>query len=102
MGLILGRMNIVLIGYRGTGKTTIGRKLADKLWREFVDMDVLLVERAGKTIKEIFESEGEEGFRDRESAVVWELAARDELVIAAGGGAVLRAENVAALKKNGK
>ena len=95
-------MNIILIGYRGTGKSTIGKRLADKLWRDFVDTDLLLVERAGKTIKEIFETEGEQGFRDRESAVVMDVAARDNLVVAAGGGAVLRPENVAALKRNGK
>ena len=94
-------MNIVLIGYRGTGKSTIGRKLADRLRRDFVDIDTLLVERAGKSIRQIFEEEGEAGFRDRESAVVAELAGRDHLVIAAGGGAVLRVENVAVLKKNG-
>ena len=95
-------MNIVLIGYRGSGKSTVGRKLASALWMEFVDTDTLLTDRAGKSIKEIFAAEGEAGFRDREAAVIQEVAGRDNHVIAAGGGAVLRAENVAALKKNGK
>lgn len=95
-------MNIVLIGYRGSGKTCIGRKLASKLWLDFVDTDQLIVQRAGKTIREIFQAEGEAGFRDRESAVIADVAACEKQVIAAGGGAVLRPENVAALKKNGK
>jgi shikimate kinase len=95
-------MNIVLIGYRGSGKTSIGKRLSSDLWMDFVDTDALIVERAGTAIREIFEAEGEEGFRRRESEVIAEVAARDNYVIAAGGGAILKAENVAALKKNGK
>jgi shikimate kinase len=95
-------MNIVLIGYRGSGKTSIGQRLASKLWMDFVDTDVLLVERAGRTIREIFAAEGEEGFRRRESQVIAEVAARANVVIAAGGGAILKPENVAALKRNAK
>ena len=95
-------MNIVLIGYRGSGKSTLGKRLASKLGMEFVDTDVLLVERAGKTIREIFAAEGEPGFRRRESAVIAEVAARDNHVIAAGGGAILKPENVAALKRNAR
>ncbi len=95
-------MNIVLIGYRGSGKSSIGRKLAHNLWLDFVDTDALIVERAGKNIRDIFNAEGETGFRDRESAVIQEISARENLVIAAGGGAILRPENVAALKKNSK
>jgi shikimate kinase len=95
-------MNIVLIGYRGSGKTCIGKRLASALWMDFVDTDVLIVERAGTTIRQIFEAEGEEGFRRRESEVIAEVAARDNQVIAAGGGAILKPENVAALKRNGK
>src|ERR1700712_6086942 len=91
-------MNITLIGYRGTGKSTIGRALAQRLAMDFVDADVLLVERAGKTIKTIFTEEGEAGFRDRESAMVRELSGRQNTVIAAGGGVVLRRENVDVLK----
>jgi shikimate kinase len=95
-------MNIVLIGYRGSGKTHIGRKLANLLWMEFVDTDMLLVERAGRTIREIFEAEGEAGFRQREADIVSEVARRENVVIAAGGGAILRPDNVAALRKHGK
>jgi shikimate kinase len=95
-------MNIVLIGYRGSGKTSIGKRLASNLWMDFVDTDVLIVERAGTTIRDIFANEGEEGFRRRESEVITEVAARDNHVIAAGGGAILKPENVAALKKAGK
>ena len=92
-------MNIVLIGFRGSGKSSIGRRLASKLWLDFIDTDVLVSERAQMTIREIFQAEGEEGFRQRESQVIAEVAARDRLVIAAGGGAVLRPENVAAAKQ---
>ena len=95
-------MNIVLIGYRGTGKSTIGRQLANHLHRDFIDTDALLVERAGKSIRQIFEENGEPFFRDLESAVITSLTSRDNLVIAAGGGVILRPANVTALKKNGR
>ena len=95
-------MNIVLIGYRGSGKSSIGKRLASKLWMEFADTDALIVEQAGKTIREIFEAEGEAGFRQREAAVIREVTGRDNYVIAVGGGAVLAAENVQAMKSNGK
>ena len=94
-------MNLFLIGYRGSGKTTIGRRLADRLWQTFRDSDEMIVERAGRNIKEIFASEGENGFRDRESAVVSELSKLSDHVIALGGGAVLREENRAALRAGG-
>jgi shikimate kinase len=95
-------MNIVLIGYRGSGKSSIGKRLASNLWMDFVDTDALIVERAEKTIREIFEAEGEEGFRRRETAVIREVTGRDNHVIAVGGGAVLAPENVQAMKANGK
>jgi len=70
-------MNIVFIGYLRLGaKTSIGKRLASKLWMDFVDTDVLIVERAGRTIREIFAAEGEEGFRRRESEVIASAAAR--------------------------
>ncbi len=94
-------MNIVLIGYRGSGKTSLGQRLATNLRRDFVDTDVLLVQRAGTTIREIFAAEGEAGFRKRESQIIAEVAQRDHLVIAVGGGAILNPDNVAALKKTG-
>ena len=90
-------MSIVLIGYRGSGKTSIGRKLADRLWQEFVDTDDLIVKRAGKTIREIFDERGEGAFRDLEASVLQEVLKQEESVISLGGGAVLREENRKAL-----
>jgi shikimate kinase len=84
---------IFLVGMMGAGKTTLGRSLARRLGREFVDTDKLLVERTGVSVATIFEIEGEEGFRRRESAVLAELAERSGCVVATGGGAVLSAEN---------
>ncbi len=95
-------MNVVLIGYRGSGKSTVGRLLADRLWQDFVDTDVLVQRQAGQTIREIFRDHGEAHFRALESAVIQDIAQKDNLIIAAGGGAVLAAENVTALKKNGR
>lgn len=95
-------MNIVLIGYRGVGKSTIGRQLADRMGMQFVDSDDVIVRKAQKTIREIFAQGGESLFRDLESAVIDELAQRDNTVIAAGGGAVLRPANVEKLKVHGR
>lgn len=94
-------MSIVLIGYRGCGKTSIGRKLADRLWQPFVDTDDLVVHRAGKTIKDIFEQEGEERFRQIESEAIREAARLEEHVIALGGGGATRPENVKVLRDAG-
>ena len=94
-------MNIVLIGYRGTGKSTVGRLLAARLGRELVSTDAEIVKRAQRTIPEIVAQEGWEYFRDLESDICRELASRDQLVIDTGGGAILRAQNVEVLKKNG-
>jgi len=94
-------MNIVLIGYRGTGKSTVGRLLAARLGRELVSTDAEIVKRAHRTIPEIITQEGWEYFRDLESDICRELASRDQLMIDTGGGAILRAQNVEALKRNG-
>jgi shikimate kinase len=94
-------MNIVLIGYRGTGKSTVGRLLATRLGREFVSTDAEIVKRAQRTIPQIVAQDGWEYFRDLESDICREFANRDQLVIDTGGGAILRAQNVEALKKNG-
>src|SRR3954451_18248173 len=94
-------MSIVLIGYRGSGKTTIGQKLADRLWQDLVDTDKLIVKKSGKSIKEIFEQEGEGRFRDLESEVVREVVKLQDVVISMGGGAVLREENRQAIKDSG-
>ena len=94
-------MNIVLIGYRGTGKSSVGRLLAARLGRELVSTDAEIVKRAHRTIPEIVAQEGWEYFRNLESDICRELASRDQLVIDTGGGAILRAQNVEALNKNG-
>lgn len=86
-------MNVVLIGYRGTGKSTVGRLVAAQLGLRFVDADEELERRAGRTIAEIFASGGESEFRDLEASVVADLLTQDGLVVALGGGAVLRPEN---------
>ena len=94
-------MNVVLIGYRGTGKSTVGRLLAARLGRELVSTDVEIVKRAKCTIPEIVAQHGWEYFRDLESDICRELASRDQIVIDTGGGAILRPQNVEALKENG-
>lgn len=93
-------MNIVLIGYRGTGKSTVARHLALELAWDWVDADVEIELRAGKSIAAIFADEGEARFRDWEAAVLAELIGRERTVIAAGGGAVLRAENRRLLERS--
>lgn len=95
------KQNLVLIGMPGSGKTTLGRLLAARTGRPFVDTDEVIAARAGRSIPEIFQAEGEAGFRDRESAVLRELCATGGRILATGGGAVLRAENRAALRQNG-
>jgi shikimate kinase len=94
-------MSTVLIGYRGSGKTTIGQKLADRLWQTLIDTDQLIVKRAGKSIKDIFQMEGESHFRDLETEAVKEAVKQQEVVISLGGGAVLREENRNAIKEAG-
>lgn len=85
--------SLALIGYRGTGKTTVARLLAGKLAYDWVDADVEVEFRAGKSIAAIFEEAGEQAFRDLESQVVAELCQRERTVLALGGGAILREEN---------
>lgn len=93
--------NIFLIGPMGAGKTTMGRQLAKKLRLHFYDSDKVIEERTGATIPLIFELEGEAGFRLREQAVIDDLSQKQNLVLATGGGAVLREENRQHLKSRG-
>jgi shikimate kinase len=86
----------------GAGKTTIGRLLAKQLGREFYDSDVEIERKTGVKIPLIFELEGEDGFRKRETAAIEELSQHDNVIVATGGGAVLLAENRAFLKNSGK
>ncbi len=97
----MGSANIFLVGMMGAGKTTIGRALAQRLGREFVDTDRVLVERTGVPVATIFEIEGEEAFRRRESAVLEEYGAQGGCVVSTGGGAVLSAENRALMRRHG-
>jgi shikimate kinase len=94
-------MNVFLIGYRGSGKTTVAKLVAQRLGWQWLDADVELEGRAGRTIKQIFAESGEPAFRDLETAVVADLAQLDEHVIALGGGAVLREQNRAAIAGRG-
>ncbi|HEY0665449.1 MAG TPA: shikimate kinase [Gallionella sp.] len=93
--------NLILVGMPGSGKTTMGRALARHLNKIFVDSDEEITRRTGVTIPHIFDVEGEEGFRQRESDVIRDLAGRDEQVLATGGGAVLADLNRELLKRNG-
>ena len=93
--------NIVLIGMPGTGKSLIGKLLAELTGKTLQDTDAKIEEEAKITIPEIFEKEGEAGFRDRESAICKKLGKERNLIIATGGGAILRPENVDALRQNG-
>lgn len=101
-GIKAEKENLVLVGMPSSGKSTVGRLLAEKLGSEFVDTDELIIERIKMPIKDFFSSYGEEKFRLVESEVINSLAGRNGLVIATGGGSVLREENVSALKYNGK
>lgn len=100
--ILSDKQNIVLSGMPSCGKSTIGKALAERSGKRFVDTDALIVERAGKEIPLIFKEEGEQAFRDMESAVIKELSEKQGLIISLGGGAVLRSDNVRNLKLNGK
>lgn len=93
--------SIFLVGPMGVGKTTIGRQLANLFGYEFVDSDREIEQRTGASIPWIFDMEGEEGFRRREQAVIDELTARAGVVLATGGGAVIKPENRACLQQRG-
>jgi shikimate kinase len=94
-------VNVVLIGYRGAGKTTVGRFLSRRLKRPFVDCDEYIEESSSLSIREIFELCGERHFRVIESEAIERISARNGQVIATGGGAVLQYKNVRRLKANG-
>ena len=94
--------NTVLIGMPGSGKSAVGRILSEETGRPLADTDRLITERAGKSIPDIFREDGEAAFRDLESGVILDLAKAGGQVISTGGGAVLRPENVTALRQNGR
>jgi len=95
-------MNVVLIGMRGSGKTTIGKLLAKRLGKQFIEMDELIVQKVGHSIPEIVNRYGWEKFRDVEQEITREVARWDNVVNATGGGVVTREENIRQLKKKGK
>lgn len=94
--------NLILVGMPGCGKSTVGRLLADKTGKRFVDADLCIAEKAGMSIPEIFRTSGEEGFRQIETAVLADLGMQSGLVIATGGGCVTRKENYPHLHQNGR
>ena len=93
-------MNIVLIGYRGTGKTVVGKMLAARTGMQYVGMDAEIVKTAGMPIPQIVKTHGWKMFRDMESKKVHELGERDHIIIDTGGGVIERSDNITALQKN--
>ena len=100
--LLAERQNLVLIGMPGCGKTAVGRLLAQELDRELIDVDELIVAQAGRPISEIFADDGEDRFRQLETEAIADIAGKNGLIIATGGGAVLNEENTVNLSQNGK
>ena len=96
------KQNIVLTGMPGSGKTTVGKRLAESLNRPYVDTDTLIAEKTGMTPAQIILEKGEPAFREIESEVIYEVAQRNGCIIATGGGAVLNPENIQHLRSNGK
>lgn len=96
------KKNIVLTGFMGTGKTTVGKLVAKRLNRKFIDTDEEIEHRQGRSIPEIFHELGEEAFRQMENQIAEELGRREELVISTGGHLMLDPVNVAALSRNGR
>jgi shikimate kinase len=94
-------MNIVLIGYRCSGKTVVGKTLARELGRAFLDTDTLIEQNAGRSIGAMISTKGWDRFRETEKRLVEEVSRRNNLVIATGGGIVMDEENVKNLKQNG-
>jgi shikimate kinase len=92
---------LFLVGYRGSGKSSAAQLLAQRLGWDWLDVDAVLEERTGRTIRQIFAEEGEEAFRDLEAALLFEFSGLERVVVATGGGVVLRPENRQCLKESG-
>jgi len=95
-------VNVAIFGFMGVGKSSVGRLVAEALGMEFVDLDETIVADAGKDIPAIFEKRGEKGFRELEKEATQMIAAQDGFVIACGGGTVLDADNLEALRRNSR
>ena len=93
--------NIVLCGFMGCGKTTVGKRAAKLMKRSFCDLDQYIEQKAGMTVSEIFARQGEAAFRQMENEAVREISKTGDMVVACGGGTVLRPENVEAFHENG-
>lgn len=91
-----------MIGFMGSGKSTVGKELAYKLNRELVDMDYTIEQQAGKSIKEIFATDGEEAFRQLETELIVQMIDQRSKIVSTGGGVVMRQENVDAMKAGGR
>jgi shikimate kinase len=98
----LNPLNLYLIGYRCTGKSSVGRSLAERLSRSFVDTDALVVAKQRMSIKEIVNAHGWEGFRQMEHLIIKNICSSDGKIVATGGGIVLNDDNVILMKKSGK
>jgi shikimate kinase len=98
---VAGRQNIILTGFMGTGKSEVGKLLAKRLQREFLDTDTLIEQAAGQPISRIFAEKGEASFRELEKKVIVQVCQKQEAVIATGGGAIVNADNAACLKASG-
>jgi len=98
----MSKANIILTGFMGTGKTTVGKLLAKQLGYVFLDTDELIQERSGQTISEIFSEKGEAAFREMEAEIARELGGREGLVVSTGGRLMLDPENAAALGRDGR
>jgi len=96
------KTNIALIGFMGVGKTTVGEALAKKLSREFIELDAMIEQKAGRSISEIFRHDGEIAFRELEIAVAKEVSQRERVVIACGGGIVLNQINIDRLRQKSR
>ncbi len=94
------KTSIALVGFMGTGKTAVGKLLAKKLGKEFIELDALIEEKAGKSIPEIFRQDGEIAFRQLEIEVTESIAGRKNTVIACGGGVVLNTINIDRLRRD--
>jgi len=93
------KTNIALIGFMGTGKTAVGKTLAKRMGREFVETDAIIEKKSGKSIPDIFQQDGEIAFREMEIGIIKEVAEKDNCVIAGGGGVVMNKINIDRLRK---